>query len=92
MALLFCVYNKSMENYDENYWKAPCPSLDCRGEKCKCSLKYIDIPSSLGDDSASSPSAPKNGSYCNAIVKYEANGAVYIYSTEGVPVKIKEGN
>lgn len=78
-------------NYDPKYWKQPCPRYDCRKDNCKCGLKFIDIPASLGDDSESSNVAPKNGAYCNAIVKYEANGAVYIYSTEGVPVNIKEG-
>lgn len=78
--------------YDKNYWKQPCPNVDCRKNTCKCGLEFVDIPSSLGDDSADSKVAPKNGLYCNAIVKYEANGAVYIYSKEGVPVKVKESN
>ena len=78
-------------NYDQDYWSSPCPKIDCRKKGCKNGLKFIDIPAALGDDSATSNVAPKNGLYCNAIVKYEANGAVYIYSTEGVPVNIKEG-
>lgn len=87
-------YNRDMEiDMDKSHWYSnKCPKYDCRKESCKCGLKYIDIPTQLGDDSEGSPVAPKNGAYCNAIVKYEANGAVYIYSTEGVPVKIKEGN
>lgn len=40
----------------------------------------------MGDDSKGSPVAPKNGDYCNAIVKYEANGNIYMYSKEGIPV------
>ena len=81
-----------MENYDKTYWgQKPCSKVDCRKKACKCGLKFISIPASLGDDSENSNIAPKNGTYCNAIVRYEANGAVYIYSAEGVPVNVKEG-
>lgn len=78
------------QDYTVNKWKVGCPNVDCR-KKCVGGLKYVNVPSSLGDDSKDSPSAPKNGAYCNAIVVYEANKAVYIYSSEGVPVKVKEG-
>ena len=76
----------------EHWSKEPCPKYDCKKNSCKCGLKYVNIPAVLGDDSADSDVAPKNGVYCNSIVKYEANGAIYIYSAEGIPVLIKEGN
>lgn len=80
---------------DKSHWyNNKCPKYDCKKKscnKCGCGLKYVNIPTTLGDDSQSSPVAPKNGAYCNVIVKYEANGAVYIYSAEGIPVNIKEG-
>lgn len=80
------------QNFDSEYWKQkPCPKYDCRKNSCKCGLRYVNIPAGLGDDSSSSDVAPKVGDYCNSIVKYEANGAVYIYSTEGIPVNVKEG-
>ena len=75
----------------EHWSNGPCPKYDCRKNSCKCGLKYVNIPAILGDDSEDSDVAPKVGEYCNAIVEYEANGAVYIYSTEGIPVNIKEG-
>ena len=85
-----------MENYDKEFWEQKsCPKYDCRKDscnKCKCGLRFVDIPANLGDDSAGSSVAPKNGAYCNAIVKYEANGHVYIYSSEGVPVMTEPGN
>lgn len=74
-------------NYDPNYWKQPCPKVDCRKDVCKCGLKYVYIPSAL-----ESTTPPIKGAYCNAIVEYEASGDIYIFSTEGVPVKVKEGN
>lgn len=81
-----------MENYDKEFWEnKKCPKYDCRKNACKCGLKKVSLAAALGDDSENSPIAPKNGAYCNAIVVYEANGAVYIYSTEGIPVKIKDG-
>lgn len=78
-------------NYDKNCYKTPCPKVNCRKKNCCSGLKYVSLPAVLGDDSDNSKIAPKNGLYSNAIVIYEANGAIYIYSTEGVPVKIKEG-
>ena len=79
-------------DYNEKNWEQKsCPKYDCRKESCKCGLKKVTIPAALGDDGEGSSVAPKNGEYCNALVVYEANGAVYIYSTEGIPVKIKEG-
>ena len=79
-------------DFSKEHWNnGPCPKLNCRKNACKCGLRYVNIAAVLGDDSKDSGVAPKNGEYCNAIVKYEANGAIYIYSTEGIPVKIKEG-
>ena len=76
-----------IENYDPKYWKEPCPKITCRKKPCCCGLKYVFIPAALsGDDT------PKKGQYSNAIVKYESTGAVYIYSEEGIPVLVKEGN
>lgn len=70
----------------EHWANEGCPKYDCRKAACKCGLRFVDIPAALGDDSKGSNVAPKNGEYCNAIVRYEANGRVYIYSKEGVPV------
>lgn len=76
------------QDFDIKHWTNPCPKYDCRKNACKCGLKYVSIPAALGDDSAGSEVAPKNGAYCNAIVKYEANGNIYMYSKEGIPVLI----
>lgn len=76
-------------NYNRECWDAPCPKVSCK--KTPFGLTAHFIPAALGDDSDGSEVAPKNGAYANAIVKYEANGAVYIYSAEGVPVNVKVG-
>ena len=70
------------------HWDKPCARVNCK--KPAEGLKYVTIPASLGDD-VTGKALPKNGAYANAIVKYEANDAVYIYSLEGIPVNIKEG-
>lgn len=75
----------------EHWSKGQCPKYNCSKSSCKCGLKYVNIPAALGDDSANSDAAPKVGAYCNSLVEYEANGAVYIYSSEGIPVNVKEG-
>ena len=73
-------------DYSEEYWRKPCTQVKCK--KPPIGLVFVSIPASLGDDTML---APTNGAYSNAIVRYEANGAVYIYSCEGVPVLIREG-
>ena len=72
-----------MIDYDEKHWAKPCPKVDCH-KKCACGLSFYSVPAVLGEK-------PEKGLYCNAIVQYEATGAVYIYSAEGIPVKVKEG-
>ena len=80
-----------MENLDystEKWKKDPCPPINCHKKQCECGLEKVFLPSSLGDDSKDSPIAPKNGDYCNAIVVYESNGHVYIYSKTGIPTLV----
>lgn len=72
-------------NYNPKCWREKCPKHECHKDKCKCGIKYVNIPAILGDDSASSSVAPKKGAYCNAIVKYEINNHIYVYSCEGIP-------
>lgn len=74
-------------NYDKNCWgKKPCPKIKCKKGACPCGLKFVSVPVGLEQEMS-----PKKGDYCNAIVQFEATGAVYIYSAEGIPVKVKEG-
>lgn len=66
-----------------------CPQFDC-GKKDKCCemFRKIVIPAAMGDDSPTSPAAPANGAYHNALVEYEANGALYMYSSDGIYTKL----
>lgn len=67
-----------------------CPK-DCHEKKANkcCGISYIEIPVSLGDDSGDY--APENGAYFNTVVKYAANGAIYLYVNNGVYINIKKG-
>lgn len=78
-------------DYNPKHWDKPCPKHDCRKSSCKCGLEKVFFPAALGNDDKESSIAPKNGAYCNAIVVYEANGHIYIYSKEGVPTLITSG-
>ena len=76
-----------MEIYDEKYLKEPCPKIDCRKRPCCCGLVYVSVPTAL-----TAEMSPEKGRYSNAIVEYEETGEVYIYSAEGIPVKVKEAD
>lgn len=75
-------------NYDKEYWNTTCcPKVNCKKGACKCGLKYVNIPAGLEEEFK-----PVKGAYCNAIVEYASTGEVYIYSSEGIPVLVKERN
>lgn len=65
----------------------PCGFDSC----CSFGMKKTVIPAVLGDDSEGSDYAPYNGMYCNMLVEYEANGAVYVYTSDGIYTRIKDG-
>ncbi len=75
-----------MMDYDKNHWKTPCPKVDCKKKACKCGLRFVSVPAELEQEMV-----PENGKYCNAIVRFEGSGSIYIYSAEGIPVLVKEG-
>lgn len=70
------------------YHTTECPDINCHGEKDCCPFRKIVIPAVMGDDSEDSPAAPENGAYRNALIEYEANGAMYIYASDGIYTKI----
>lgn len=46
------------------------------------------IPAAMGDDT---DVPPENGLYRNVLLQYEANGHVYMYSSDGIPTLINSG-
>lgn len=49
-------------------------------------LRKVVIPASMGDDT---DVVPAIGKYRNIILQYEANGHIYLYSSDGIPTAIE---
>lgn len=78
-----------MEFDYKNTPKDNCPPVMCNQKKEDCCwVTKIVIAAALGDDSETSKVRPKNGAYTNKIVEYEANGAIYFYSSDGIYTKL----
>ena len=78
------------QDYNLKKWSKGCPNTGINCRRSSCGIEYVFIPAALGDDQEGSPIAPKNGSYNNAIVYYEATGNVYLYSSDGVPTRVEK--
>lgn len=78
-----------MEFDYKNPPKDHCPNVLCgqKKEDC-CWVTKVVIAAALGDDSDDSPVKPRNGAYTNKIVEYDANGAIYFYSSDGLWTKL----
>ena len=75
-------YNKAMK---EKKFEKRCPGpIDCFGDT-EVLFRKVLIPMAMGDDKKF---PPKNGAYRNSLVVYEANGAIYIYSSDGLYTKL----
>ena len=46
------------------------------------------VPAAMGDDTVV---IPENGLYRNVLLEYEANGHVYMYSSDGIPTLLNSG-
>lgn len=65
-----------------------CPNIDCHNNKDCCPFRKIVVPSVMGGDSEGEDYAPENGAYRNALVEYESNGHIYMYSSDGIPTRL----
>ena len=78
-----------MEFDYKNPPKDCCPPVMCNPKKEDCCwVTKVVIAAVLGDDSETSKVKPFNGAYTNKIVEYEANGAIYFYSSDGIYTKL----
>lgn len=57
---------------------------DCNCRPSKITLRTKVLPASVGTDAEGQPYAPAVGLFFNSIVSYAANGALYIYDSNGV--------
>lgn len=67
---------------DKGFTKA---ALEIKNPSQLVEFRKIVVPASMGDDTEVPPVV---GKYCNAILYYEANNQVYIYSSDGIPTKL----
>ena len=51
-------------------------------------FRKVIIPASMGDDEAVPPTV---GKYRNVLLQYEANGKIYLYSSDGIPTLMESG-
>lgn len=77
------------------------PKCNCKKDKClspavlqinnyDCPTVFhkVTFPAAMGDDETN---PPRNGQYRNVLLVYEANGHVYMFSSDGVPTFISDG-
>lgn len=72
--------------------KKPCVPM-CPKNRCEepfVCFRTQTIPASMGTSAEGQPYAPKNGMYHNMIVRYEADGSVWLYDSAGVYTNLKE--
>lgn len=99
----FLVYNKTMDKLCDKCGlrpqgeKKPEKICGCKPKKC-CKVKgccdsdflISNIPAALGDDTTGQDK-PADGAHKNAFIEYDANGAQYVYDSNGVYRKIQGG-
>lgn len=61
---------------------------DCSCRPSQITLRTKVLPASVGTDAEGQPYAPAVGLFFNSIVSYQANGALYIYDSNGVWTKL----
>ena len=78
------------------------PKCNCKKDKClspavlqinnhDCPTVFhkVTFPAAMGDDETN---PPRNGQYRNVLLVYEANGHVYMFSSDGIPTLISDGS
>lgn len=74
-------------DYEQNSCTKPCARYKCKKDNKCCGLSFYSVPSSLTTEMT-----PRNGLFCNTLVKYEETGEIYLFSSEGIPTLISGGD
>lgn len=74
-------------NCEEGKYSSP-PVVEIHNNECPVLFHKVLVPAAMGDDI---DNPPKNGQYRNVLLQYEANGHVYMYSSDGVVTYISDG-
>lgn len=64
----------------------------CGMPPTKITLRTVVLPASLGTDTEGAPYAPALGRWYNSVVSYQANGAVYVYDSNGIYTLVEPAN
>lgn len=72
-----------LENTAKDFTKAV---IEINNPETLVLLRKVVIPASMGDDTDVVPAV---GKYHNVILQYEANGHIYLYSSDGIPTAIE---
>lgn len=62
--------------------------LQINNQDCPTVFHRVTFPAAMGDDETN---PPRNGQYRNVLLVYEANGHVYMFSSDGIPTLISDG-
>lgn len=62
--------------------------LEIHNHECPVLFHRVIVPAAIGDDETN---PPRNGQYRNVLLVYEANGHVYLFSSDGIPTYISDG-
>ena len=62
--------------------------LQINNQECPVVFHKVTLPAAMGDDITN---PPRNGQYRNVLLVYEANGHVYMFSSDGIPTFISDG-
>ncbi len=62
--------------------------LQINNHDCPTVFHKVTFPAAMGDDETN---PPRNGQYRNVLLVYEANGHVYMFSSDGIPTFISDG-
>lgn len=63
--------------------------LQINNQECPTLFHKVTIPAEIGDDETY---PPKPGLYRNTLLVYEANNHVWMYSSDGIPTYISDGD
>lgn len=62
--------------------------LEIHNHECPVLFHRVVVPAAMGDDETN---PPRNGQYRNVLLVYEANGHVYLFSSDGIPTFVSDG-
>lgn len=64
-------------------------ALEIHNHECPVLFHKVLVPAAIGDDI---DNPPRNGQYRNVLLQYEANKHIYMFSSDGIPTYISDGD